>query len=166
MPRVLVTRGAGFIGSHLVHRLLLEGSEVSAVDNLSSGNLSNLDESLRNNRFSFHRGDFAEPRYLSSELPNTDVAVHLAGLTGVPYSIVHPDMVTKVNVEGTLALLRACARYSVGRVIFASSAAVYGTQRPPCSKSSSPNPSLPTRHPRCPERPSSTRFTNQMGLDQ
>ena len=92
--------------------------------------------------------------------------MHLAGLTGVPYSIVHPDMVTKVNVEGTLALLRACARYSVGRVIFASSAAVYGTHRPPLLEEFIPKPQSPYAASKVSGEAFVHAFSNQMGLDQ
>ena len=94
-------------------------------------------------RLRFHRGSFFDPGFLRSELSGTDIVVHLAALTSVPYSVLHPDEVGKVNVTGTLALLTACAKASVKRLVFASSAAVYGNHKPPLSERLLPDPLSP-----------------------
>jgi len=142
-PRVLVTGGAGFIGSNLVHRLLESGNEVCVVDDLSHGRLQNLNGIVQERKLHFHKGSFYNKGFLQSELPGTDVVVHLAALTSVSYSILHPDVVTRVNLTGTTALLEACARASVKRFVFASSAAVYGNHKPPLSEGLLPDPLSP-----------------------
>jgi len=141
--RILVTGGAGFIGSHLVDKLLEGGHEVSVVDDMSSGTIHNLEDSLRNQRLHLSRRDFTEPRFLRSELPGTDVVVHLAALTSVPDSILHPENTYRVNAEGTAALLQACEKHSVRRFILASSAAVYGGRAPPLTEAMPPDPLSP-----------------------
>ena len=134
MTRILVTGGAGFIGSNLVDRLLAVGHDVTVVDNMSSGGLYNLGASLNNRRLRVHQGDFGDPRFMRSQLPRTDVVIHLAALTSVFYSIAHPDLVHKVNVGGTITLLQACMKHSVRRFVLASSASVYGNNRPPLTE--------------------------------
>ena len=141
--RVLVTGGAGFIGSNLVHRLLEDGNDVCVVDDLSHGRLQNLNGTVQERKLRFHKGSFHDRGFLQSELPGTEVVVHLAALTSVSYSILHPDVVNRVNVTGTTALLEACVRASVKRFVFASSAAVYGNHRPPLSEGLVPDPLSP-----------------------
>jgi len=142
-PRTLITGGAGFIGSNLAHRLVENGNEICVVDDLSHGRLGNLEGIIRQKNLHFHKGSFFDRKFLQSELPRTDVVVHLAALTSVPYSVLHPTTVNRVNVTGTVALLQACASASVKRFIFASSAAVYGNHRPPLSEELLPDPLSP-----------------------
>jgi len=142
-PRVLVTGGAGFIGSNLTHRLLGDGNDVRVVDDLSYGKLRNLEGLVREGRVPFHKVSFFDKGFLQSELPGTDVVVHLAALTSVSYSVLHPALVNKVNVTGTVTLLQACVTACVKRLIFASSAAVYGNNKPPLSEGLLPDPLSP-----------------------
>jgi UDP-glucose 4-epimerase len=142
-PSILVTGGAGFIGSNLVHSLIENGHDVSVVDDLSHGMLYNLEGTVRERKLRFHKGSFWDREFLRHELPGTDVVIHLAALTSVPYSVLHPDAVNRVNVTGTVGLLGACVKASVKRVIFASSAAVYGSHTPPLKEGLPPDPLSP-----------------------
>lgn len=120
--KVLVTGGAGFIGSHTAEKLLDKGWEVVVLDNLSTGLRDHVDSRAR----------FIELDVLDSKLSSLfmqerfDYVIHLAAQTAVPYSIDHPDIDCRVNLLGLVNVLEACRHTSVKRVIFASSAAVYG----------------------------------------
>ncbi|MEM3766719.1 MAG: SDR family oxidoreductase [Candidatus Bathyarchaeia archaeon] len=121
---VLVTGGAGFIGSHLVEELLKEGFNVRVLDNLSSGKIENLD--LKNLGLSFFEGDICDRRIIKKVLKDIDVVFHLAALIDVPFSMKNPTFVNHVNVCGSLNLLEESVKQRVEKFIFASSCAVYG----------------------------------------
>jgi UDP-glucose 4-epimerase len=127
---VLVTGAAGFIGSHLVDRLLTEGYEVTAIDNLSTGSLENIAHQ-QHRRFHFIRGDIRDFNLVRETVKNIDVVFHEAALVSVPLSIKDPLLTNDVNVTGTLNLLKASSDLHVKRFINASSAAVYGEKQPP-----------------------------------
>ena len=122
--RVLVTGGAGFIGSHLVDKLVEKGFQVRVLDDLSTGSLDNLEHSL--NRIEFIKADVRDVDSVRKALEGVDVVVHEAAVTSVPRSIEDPLTVSQVNVEGTLNLLRACVERKVRRFVYASSSSVYG----------------------------------------
>lgn len=122
MKRVLVTGGAGFIGSHLVDKLVERGFEVSVLDNFSSGKLGNLGRHL--GKIRLFKGDVRDADVAREAARDAEVIYHLAAITSVPYSVKYPDATFKVNVEGTRNLLEACA--GAERFIFVSSCAVYG----------------------------------------
>ncbi len=124
--KVLVTGGAGFIGSHLVDHLVREGFEVAVLDNLSTGSLENVKHLSASKGFSFVRGDVADKRRVDESLKDVDVVFHLAAVTSVPFSVKNPVETFRVNVEGTRNLLEACIREGVERFIYVSSCAVYG----------------------------------------
>jgi nucleoside-diphosphate-sugar epimerase len=124
LKKVLVTGGAGFIGSHLATALVAEGSAVTVLDNLSSGRLSNLEE-IRNS-VSFLRGDIRDQETVIQAAQGCDTIFHLAAVVSVPQTINNPLDSTKVNDLGTLVVLEAARQNNVKRVVFASSAAVYG----------------------------------------
>ncbi len=120
--KVLVTGGAGFIGSHLVDALLDKGEEVHVVDDLSTGRQENLDLAAF-----FHKIDICDSgldKLICSIQP--EVVFHLAAQVSVPRSLENPYEDTRVNILGTVNLLEACVQAGVKRVIFSSSAAVYG----------------------------------------
>lgn len=121
---VLVTGGAGFIGSHLVEKLLKEGFDVIVLDNLSSGKIENLD--LKNPRLLFIKGDICDRKAVKKALKNVDIVFHLAALIDVPFSVRKPTFVNHVNVCGSLNLLEESVKQHVENFIFASSCAVYG----------------------------------------
>lgn len=120
--RVLVTGAAGFVGSHLVDRLVADGHRVTALDDLSTGQLSHLAAARRSKGLGFHRFDVASPDLadlVARDRP--DVVLHLAAAaSGDPVSG------TRTDVTGTVNLLDACVRAGVPRLVLASSAAVYG----------------------------------------
>lgn len=124
--RVLVTGGAGFIGSYVVPLLLEEGYAVTVLDDLSVGRLENLGVCCGHPNFSFVRGDIRDSGVLAVAFRGVDAVVHLAALIDVAASVVDPVGVDAVNVGGTVNLLREAARCGVGRFVFASSTAVYG----------------------------------------
>ncbi|SEM84838.1 NAD-dependent epimerase/dehydratase family protein [Nonomuraea pusilla] len=125
--RVLVTGGAGFIGSNLVDRLLVEGHEVVAVDDLSSGSRDNLAEAARHDRFRLHELDIRDPALIGlvAEL-RPEVVCHLAAQISVRKSVADPVHDARLNVEGTASVLTAAHAGNTRKVVFASSVAVYG----------------------------------------
>jgi UDP-N-acetylglucosamine/UDP-N-acetyl-alpha-D-glucosaminouronate 4-epimerase len=126
LSRVLVTGGAGFIGSHLVDKLVTDGAEVVVLDNLSSGKIRNIATHLRGKNVRFVRGDICNLKLVRSIVSEVDVVVNLAAIVGVPISIENPLRVHEVNATGTLNLLKASLDSGVKRFVQASSAAVYG----------------------------------------
>ncbi|MEM2318187.1 MAG: SDR family oxidoreductase [Candidatus Bathyarchaeia archaeon] len=124
---ILVTGGAGFIGSHLVEKLLKEGYDVVVLDNLSSGKIENLD--LKNPRLRFLRGDIRNRKTVKEALKDVDVVFHLAALVDVSFSVKNPTLVNHVNVCGSLNILEESVKKHVEKFIFASSCAVYGEPR-------------------------------------
>ena len=127
--RVLVTGGAGFIGSHLVKRLIREGESVTVLDNLSTGRKENLDHLPNEGRLRFVNGDIRDRENVKSCVKDADRVVHLAAIASVPYSIRKPAETHDVNVDGTLNVLQACNEYNIAKLVYASSCAVYGEPR-------------------------------------
>ena len=128
MPRsraiTLVTGGAGFIGSHLVDRLLALGQRVRVVDNLSTGKLENLAAVLDD--IEFVRADLRDEAVCRRAVRGADVVFHVAALPSVPRSLADPWTCHDSNVNATLRLLIACAEARVRRVIYSSSSSAYG----------------------------------------
>ena len=118
--RILVTGGAGFLGSHLVRALIKAGHSVRVLDNLSTGSLENI----RDLPLEFIRGDIRDYDTVEAAVKNVDVIFHLAALIDVTESIEKPLDYLEVNVKGTLNVARASR--GVSAVLFSSSCAVYG----------------------------------------
>ena len=121
--RILILGGAGFIGSHLVEQLHNNGEhEMVVVDNLSSGLRDNIPQSIQ-----FYKMDIRdhEVEHVFKK-HQFDVVVNLAAQTMVPFSLKHPDEDADINILGLINVLECCRKYSVKRIIFSSSAAVYG----------------------------------------
>jgi nucleoside-diphosphate-sugar epimerase len=123
--RAIVTGGAGFIGSHLCRRLVAEGHEVVAVDDLSDGKLENLADvpTVR-----FEQADLRDGKAVAAAASGCEVVFHQGAMRSVPRSIEQPERTTDVNVRGTLNVLLA-ARDQGAVVVFASSSSVYGDQQ-------------------------------------
>lgn len=121
--RVLVTGGAGFIGSHLVDRLAAR-NEVTVFDDLSTGSLRNLGKAPR--KVHVKRASVLQHEVLAAAMKGQDLVYHLAAKTSVPESVAKPQEYWKANVEGTVRVLQVAADAGVRRVVFVSSAAVYG----------------------------------------
>ena len=137
--QILVTGGAGFLGTHLYNRLARNGHTVRALDDLSAGDASGLASAVL-----FNRGDVADIPKLWSLLQDVDCVYHLAARVSVPQSILYPRDYNTVNVGGTVALMEAMRDAGVKRVVLASSGAVYGRQdRQPVREDVPPNPDSP-----------------------
>jgi UDP-glucose 4-epimerase len=142
--KILVTGGAGFVGSHLVDRLLNEGYEVIAIDNLYTGRLQNIAHHQSKEEFQFIKGDIRDFKLVKETMKEVDAVFHEAALASVTQSVKNPILTNNINVVGTLNLLKASSDLGVKRFIYASSAAVYGdTSSPQKSEDLTPNPTSP-----------------------
>ncbi len=121
--KVLITGGAGFIGSHLTEHLLAAGNSVRVLDNLSTGKRENLPV---HPQLEFMQGDIREQRLVSEAAHGMQAIVHLAAVASVQASVDDPTATHATNFDGTLNLLEAARQENIRRFLYASSAAVYG----------------------------------------
>ena len=135
---VLVTGGCGFIGSHLVEKLVNLGAKVTILDNLSTGHLENI-EAVKNN-ITLIEDDITDSKACNKATKDQQIIFHLAALTSVSDAEQDPDLCTKINVEGTQNLLQAALDNNVKRFIFSSSASVYGNNNGICTEETSCSP--------------------------
>lgn len=124
IKKALVTGGAGFIGSHLVDALLSNGCQVVVLDNLATGELSNL-KHIRD-KISFYKGDICDMEALDTAVKDCEVIFHQAAMVSVPQTVEDPVGSAMVNEIGTLSVLESARKHNVKRVVLASSSAVYG----------------------------------------
>jgi UDP-glucose 4-epimerase len=124
--RLLVTGGAGFIGSHLVERLLRDGHAVRVFDDFSTGKPENLAFAGRHDSLEIVEGDVRDARAVADAARGVDGVFHLAAILSVPRSVEAPELSCDINAHGTARVLDAARRHGVRRVVAASSAAVYG----------------------------------------
>jgi len=124
--RVLVTSGAGFIGLHLVEKLLKEGNEVVCFDNLATGSLDNIGDFKENPDFQFIQGDILDREAMDKAFDGIEYVFHYAAVVGVKRTIENPLEVLNTNIEGTRNVLELSLKHGVEKVIFASSSEVYG----------------------------------------
>ncbi len=124
MRRVVVTGGAGFIGSALVRALLARGDRVVVIDNLMTGREDNLAEVA--DRIEWERDDIRDYEALVKAFRGAEVVFHLAAIPSVPRSIEEPALTHDVNVNGTFNVFRACLATGVRRVVYAASSSAYG----------------------------------------
>jgi nucleoside-diphosphate-sugar epimerase len=122
--KFLVTGGAGFIGSHIVKRLVGDGAEVRVVDNLSTGQAERL-EALRSS-IQFVKGDLAEQATAREMVDGVDLVIHQAAVPSVQRSVADPVATNRANVTATVNLLEACRDAQVRRIVFAASSSAYG----------------------------------------
>ncbi len=123
---VVVTGGAGFIGSHLCRTLVENNAKVTVFDNLSSGKIDNIKDIKT--KLKFVKGDIRDPDELKEATKNSKVIFHLAAQSSVPFSMENPKEDCEINVVGTVNVLEA-ARKAGARVVFASSSAAYGNPK-------------------------------------
>src|ERR1041385_5831515 len=124
--KAVVTGGAGFIGSHLVERLLGAGHPVLVLDNFSTGRPENLAHLLRDPRLSVERVDVASDSQLPTLLDGADWVFHLAALADIVPSMDRPLDYHRANADGTVAVLEAARQAGVHRFIYAASSSCYG----------------------------------------
>lgn len=121
--KVVVTGGAGFIGSHIVGEWIERGAEVHIIDNLRTGFLSNVQlfpDAV------FHKGSITDRELVFNVLRDTDYVHHLAAFVSVPESVEKPEECYDININGLLNVLDACKEFGIQKIVFSSSAAVYG----------------------------------------
>lgn len=128
MKNILITGGAGFIGSHLADALLAEGNRVVVYDNLSLGRLSNLDEAMKNQNFSFIKGDIMDRQdfFKIFEENNFDTVFHMAANSDIAKSHKNPDVDFNNTLSTTYNVLLAMKEYNITEIVFASTSAIYG----------------------------------------
>ena len=128
--KYLVTGGAGFIGSHIVERLLKEGNSVVVLDNFYSGKEENIEAAVKEkpegSQFTLIKGDIRDKEACLKACEGADAVFHQAALRSVPKSMEAPHDYNDVNIDGTLNLLEAARGRKVRRFVFASSSSVYG----------------------------------------
>ena len=135
----LITGGAGFIGTNLAERLVQDGHAVIIVDDLSSGKAERVPEGVP-----LYRLDICKTAPLTALMRGVDVVVHLAALPRVQFSIEHPFVAQRVNVDGTLSVLEAARMAGVKRVVYAASSSAYGDQTEmPLKETFTPQPKSP-----------------------
>lgn len=140
--KVVVTGGAGFIGSHIVDKLVELGAEVKVIDNLYAGSMDNLEQVK--DKIEFIKGDIMDFELLKKEFKNIDFVSHQAARRSVPESVENPLPYEQVNVTGHRNVLEAARINDVKRVTFASSSSVYGdTDKFPQEETDLPNPISP-----------------------
>jgi len=125
--KILITGGAGFIGSHLCEKYTLEGHTVLCLDNFMSGDLGNIRGLLNYRDFKLINGDVRDVDLLEKIVRDVDAIIHLAAQIHVDRSILEPKLTYDVNIFGTLNILELARRYDVSKVIHTSTSEVYGS---------------------------------------
>jgi UDP-N-acetylglucosamine 4-epimerase len=126
MKKVLITGGAGFIGSNIVDYLLEKGYKVKVLDNLSTGSVKNIEHNFANNNFEFVWGDVSNIESIRKAFSDVDLICHQAALGSVPRSIENPLSTHESNVNGFLNVLILAKEFCIKRIVYASSSSVYG----------------------------------------
>ncbi len=126
MKKILVTGGAGFIGSNLIEALLERNYHVVCIDNLSTGFKKNIQEFVGSKNFEFIEGDILDFQLLLQASNGAYAVSHQAALGSVPRSIKDPLTTNRVNIEGTLNVFKACVDNGIQRVVYAASSSTYG----------------------------------------
>ena len=126
MNKAVVTGGAGFIGSHLTGELAGRDFSVTVIDDLSSGKIDNIEPLLSSNKITFIQESITNLPVLNKSLAEADFVFHLAALGSVPQSVEQPETYHEVNINGIFNVLLAARKNKVKKVVYTSSAAVYG----------------------------------------
>jgi UDP-glucose 4-epimerase len=127
--KILISGGAGFVGSHLVDHFVKGEYETVVLDNFFSGKIENVKQHVNNKSFHLIKGDVRSLRDVEKAVKGVDAACHLAAIVNIPLSIENPSLTEDVNVKGTLNLLEACVKHNVRRFVYVSTCAVYGEAR-------------------------------------
>ena len=124
--KALITGGAGFIGSNIAKLLINKGYDVKVIDNLSTGYLMNIQNEIVNNKIEFLEGDILNQELLNKFMEGVDVVFHLAASVGRQRSIDNPQLDSETNIIGTINVLEAMRKNDVGKIVYSSSAAMFG----------------------------------------
>jgi UDP-glucose 4-epimerase len=142
--RCVVTGGAGFIGSHLVDRLVAEGHEVVALDSFATGRRENLAHHVASSKVSIFEADINDGPAVDRAMQGAHWVFHLAGLADIVPSIERPSEYHRANVDGTISVLESSRRAGVKRFVYAASSSCYGIPDAyPTSESAEPRPMYP-----------------------
>ena len=120
-----MTGGDGFVGGHVVDGLVTAGYTVGVVDNLSTGNLANIDTHINRGSVGFVKADIRDRDVMGKFVHDVDAVVHLAAVVSVPFSLENPRLTYDLNVDGTRDPLASCVRSGVKKFVFISSYSVY-----------------------------------------
>ncbi|MDA8753888.1 GDP-mannose 4,6-dehydratase [Candidatus Marinimicrobia bacterium] len=123
--KILITGGAGFIGSHLSRKLVAEGNKVTVLDNLSTGSLKNISDIQKNKNFNLIISDILDNKYVDKLVKENDIIYHLAAVVGVKHVMENPVDTIRVNTLGSENVLHSCSKYNK-KVLIASTSEVYG----------------------------------------
>ena len=127
--KILVTGGAGFIGSNLCEYLLQHNNKVTCLDNLITGKLENINPFIKDSNFKFIEGDITNLNDCNNACENIDVILHQAALGSVPRSIDNPIKTNEININGFLNILWAAKNNKINRVVYAASSSTYGDSK-------------------------------------
>lgn len=142
--KYIITGGAGFIGSHVAEHLVLKGHEIVIIDNLSSGAEKNISSFKHKKNCTFIMGSVTDRQLLRKYLVDADGIFHHAALVSVPLSLDNPELTNETNITGTLRVLTAARDSGIKKLVFASSAAIYGDRNtPPQKETMKPEPQSP-----------------------
>src|SRR3989344_9046469 len=125
--KILITGGAGFVGSHLCKKYVTEGHTVLAVDNFISGSVNNKRDLLNHKNFKLIVGDIKNFDLLEKLIPGVDAVIHLAAQIHVDRSIIEPKLTYDTNIFGTLNVLELARMHDIKKIIHASTSEVYGS---------------------------------------
>lgn len=124
--KVIITGGAGFIGSNLADFLIDLGHEVIVIDNLSVGRIENISQHKDNEKFKFLKADITQYHEIKAEFEGVDWVFHLAAMADIVPSIENPQDYYNSNVTGTFNVLQACRKYQIKKIIYSASSSCYG----------------------------------------
>ena len=141
--KFFITGGAGFIGRHLIASLLENNHDVTIYEDFSNSSEDNIKNICEHGALVIH-GDLRDYSLLEKSLKDFDFVIHLSAKIDILESITNPEITNKVNVQGTINILKACAKNNIQNIIAASSAAIYGNPKIiPVTEDSVPNPVSP-----------------------
>ena len=127
--KILVTGGAGFIGSNLCEYLLQHNNKVTCLDNLITGKLENINPFIKDSNFKFIEGDITNLNDCNNACENVDIILHQAALGSVPRSIDNPIKTNEININGFLNILWAAKNNNINRLVYAASSSTYGDSK-------------------------------------
>jgi len=162
--KILVTGGAGFIGRNLA-KYLLKNNEIIIYDDLSNSTKENLRPLIKDGA-KFVKGDILDVDLLLEETKNIDLVIHLAAKSDVTESVINPEITINVNLNGTINVLKCCVQNKIKKIIFASSAAVYGNCKDlPIKEESRTEPLSPYGVSKLAAENEIKKYANEFGFD-